>query len=78
MIIKKIHILYLFRGGVLIYAVHCIYIYIYILVLCVVLSFETKCIFVKCFARNVQASLLFGLIFCEIMQRQIISGPKLY
>ncbi len=25
-IIKKIHILYLFRGGVLIYAVHCIYI----------------------------------------------------
>ncbi len=29
-IIKKIHILYLFRGGVLIYAVHCIYIYIYI------------------------------------------------
>ncbi len=30
MIIKKIHILYLFRGGVLIYAVHCIYIHTYI------------------------------------------------
>ncbi len=36
-IIKKIHILYLFRGGVLIYAVHCIlkiftWIYIYIII----------------------------------------------
>ncbi len=29
-IIKKIHILYLFRGGVLIYAVHCMCVYIYI------------------------------------------------